>query len=65
MMASERLSLEAMRGKFIDDYAQEVANNLAAGIPPPPARQPPAGAAAAAPDSGPGAAPVAGMAPQQ
>ncbi|EFN54822.1 hypothetical protein CHLNCDRAFT_134832 [Chlorella variabilis] len=65
VMASERLSLEAMRGKFIDDYAQEVANNLAAGIPPPPARQPPAGAAAAAPDSGPGAAPVAGMAPQQ
>ena len=39
VMGSERLSLEAMRGKFIDEYAKAVAENVAAGLGPPPGRQ--------------------------
>jgi hypothetical protein len=38
-MGSERLSLEAMRGKFVDEYAKAVADNVAAGLGPPPGRQ--------------------------
>ena len=39
VMGSERLSLEAMRGKFVDEYAKAVADNVAAGLGPPPGRQ--------------------------
>lgn len=51
VMASERLSLEAMRGKFVDEYQQAVADNAAAGLPPP--GRPASAGAAAAPTTGP------------
>ena len=47
MMASERLNLEAMRGKFLDEHAKAVADNVAAGLGPPPGRPAPAAAAGA------------------
>ena len=48
VMAAERLGMEAMRQRFIDDYAKKVAENVAAGLGPPPGH-PPAAAAAATP----------------
>lgn len=48
VLASERLGLEATRGKFLDDYEKAVADNVAAGLGPPPGRPvPPAGGGAA------------------
>ncbi|PSC72177.1 swi snf complex [Micractinium conductrix] len=47
VMASERLNLEAMRGKFLDEHAKAVADNVAAGLGPPPGRPAPAAAAGA------------------
>jgi hypothetical protein len=38
LMAAERLTLEAMRGRLIDDYQQAVAENAKAGLAPPPGR---------------------------
>ncbi len=53
MMASERLTLETMRGKFVDEYQSALADNAAAGLLPP-AKTASAGAAAT-----PAAAPAA------
>ena len=40
MLGSERLNLEAMRGKFVDEYAAAVAENVAAGVGPPTGKVP-------------------------
>ncbi len=48
MLASERLSLEATRNKFIDDYEKAVADNAAAGLGPPPGRPVPSAGAGSA-----------------
>ncbi|KAL4441240.1 hypothetical protein ABPG77_011477 [Micractinium sp. CCAP 211/92] len=48
VLASERLSLEATRNKFIDDYEKAVADNAAAGLGPPPGRPVPSAGAGSA-----------------
>lgn len=54
VLGSERLSLEAMRGQFVDQYAAAVAENVAAGLGPPTGKVPQP--AAAPPAAGGGAA---------